>query len=152
MFSIQSVTKRFLMRKIVTIICFALSVLCGDLWGGVEYPVGSFVGISESTRNLFAGYVRCGSLVKSLVPTSETPILTAIKAIGAYSMDIAAKAKEVKFFLDSLVGSLGEAFSAECRVANPTLNLSPEKSCEILVLLRKDLETWLEKHRIFLEK
>lgn len=78
-------------------------------------------------------------------------MLVAIQAIGANSRDIAAKAMEVKDFLDSLVDTLGEAFSDECRVANPTLNLPHKKSCEILALLRRDLEAWLKDHEMFLK-
>ena len=139
------------MRKIFTIACFVLIGLSGGVWGSEEYPSGSFVGISESTRNLFEGYIRSGSLMKLVVPTSETPTLAAIKAIGSYSRDISAKTQKVKGFLDGLVDTLGEEFSAECSKANPTLKLSDEKSCEILALLRRDLEAWLKTHEIFLK-
>ncbi len=137
------------MRKIFTIVCFALTWLCGDLWGTAEYSIGNFVEVSESTRNLFEGYVRCGSLVKPLVPTSDTPILKGIQTIGAYSRDIEAKVKHVKDLLGKLVDTLGETFSKECCLANPTLKLSPEKSNEILTLLRRDLEAWLKEYGAF---
>lgn len=133
------------MRKIFTIIWFSLTGICGNLWGAAEYSIGNFAEVSESTRNLLVGYIRCGSLQKPLFPTPKTPILMAIRTIAIYSRDIEKKVKQVKFFLDSYVGTLDEAFCDECCVANPTLRLPFEKACDILALLRKDLEVWLNE-------
>lgn len=140
------------MRKIFTIICFALTGVCGNLWGAAEYSVGNFSEVSESTRNLLEGYVRCGSLIKPLVPTSKTPMLVAIQAIGSYNRNIAEKTKQVKDFLDGLVDTMCEDFSTECSNANPTFRLSVENAYEILAFLRRDLEVWLKEHRIFLQE
>ena len=139
------------MRKIVTIVCFVLVGVCENLWGAAGCPIVNFVEVSESTRNLLGCYIRCGMLIKPLVPTSNTPMLKAIKVIGSNSLNIAEKTKQVKDFLDGLVDTVGEDFSAECFIANPTLNLSSIKSCEILALLRRDLEIWLGNHEMFLK-
>ncbi|MBH1989864.1 MAG: hypothetical protein I8H80_01655 [Alphaproteobacteria bacterium] len=137
------------MRKIIIIICFALTGIFGDVQGAAVYSVGNFAEVSESTRNLFEGYIRCGSLLKPLMPTSKTPLLIAINTIATYSRDIEAKVKQVKDLLGELVDTLGETFSKECCLANPTLKLSPEKSNEILTLLRRDLEAWLKEYGAF---
>jgi hypothetical protein len=121
------------------------------LWGAEGFPIVNFIGVSESTRNLLGGYIRCGMLIKPLVPTKNTPILRAIKGIGSYSLNVVEKTKQVKGFLDGLVNTVGEEFSSECLVANPTLKLSVAKSYEILAVLRRDLEIWLDNHGAFLE-
>ncbi|QOL19901.1 hypothetical protein [Candidatus Bodocaedibacter vickermanii] len=137
------------MRKIIIIICFALTGIFGDVQGAAVYSVGNFAEVSESTRNLFEGYIRCGSLLKPLVPTSKTPLLIAINTIATYSRDIEAKVKQVKALWGKLGDILGGSFSDECRIANPTLNLSFEKACEILELLRIDLAVWLAEYGAF---
>jgi hypothetical protein len=142
--------KRCLMRKIIITVCFILTGVCENLWGASgEYSDGSFVEISDPTRNLLKGYIRCGSLMKSLVPTKDTPILMWVKIIGSYSIDIAEKVDQVRGFLDGFVQIGGEEFSMECCLANPTLKLSPARSNEILAWLRRDLEVWLMKHEMF---
>jgi hypothetical protein len=145
------VKKRFLMSKIFTIICFILTEGCGNLWGAEGFPIVNFIGVSETTHNLLGGYIRCGMLIKPLVPTKHTPILRAIKGIGSYSLNVVEKTKQVKGFLDGFVNTVGEEFSAECSLANPTLKLPSIKSCQILALLRRDLEFWLDNHGAFLE-
>jgi hypothetical protein len=141
------------MRKIFAVLYIVITGLCGNLWGASgEYSDGCFVGISDPTRNLLKGYIRCGSLMKSLVPTKDTPILMWVKIIGSYSRDIAEKVDQVKGFLNGFVQVGGEEFSRECCLANPTLKLSLARSNEILAWFRSDLENWLMKHEMFLEK
>jgi hypothetical protein len=137
------------MRKIIIIIGFALTGIFGDVQGAAGYSVGNFAEVSESTHNLLRGYIRCGSLLKPLMPTSKTPLLIAINTIAAYSRDIETKAKQVKALWGKLGDVFGGSLSDECRIANPTLNLSFEKACKILELLRIDLAVWLEEYGAF---
>lgn len=140
------------MRKIFTIVVFVLIGTVGNVWGAEEYPAGSFVGISESTRNLFEGYIRCGSLMKKLIPTSTTPMLTEIQAISSYSREIEAKVKQVHKFLGSLVDKTVDSFLDECVIANPTLSIPKDRGAIIFQLLRRDLEAWLKDHEMFLSE